>query len=117
MKSSISAVIRGLKSDIWKDLEKESTLSSADRFIANPALLMDAIEVEKRQEKGRRLEYSMGAFLEAINYLRKFDGLTIVRLISDGFPVKRGDPFKPPDPSTFSGKRKLKILTGSWRSS
>lgn len=108
------------KGNIWKDIEKEcsenireellreETLGIMNGFISNPAILRNAVELEKKHTRVRRLEKSLGAFLGSINYLRKFEGMKTILLISDGFPIEKGELFKPPEFFSFFGKKRIK---------
>lgn len=101
------------KGEIFKYLEKsyseksieEITMLETAEFTSNPKLLMDAIEMDKKLIIRRRLELSLSPLLNALNYLRSFEGIKVVLFISDGFYMERGE-LKLPDPFNFFGRGK-----------
>jgi len=85
------------------------------RIISNPDDLIDALKEEQEFFNKLRLSDSFSALLAAVNYIRGFEGIKSVLLISDGFHLDRKlvvgggaserfvkifDPFK-----LFGGKR------------
>jgi len=112
--------IASFKSDAWKEIEEqyfksqlemlaqEAALSLEDRLIADPVALAAAITKESDYLKRERLGDSFSAFLVAVNYIRRFEGVKSILIVSDGFHLKeRGqnlvrifDPFE-----VFGGKK------------
>jgi VWFA-related protein len=96
-----SGVISKFKSDLSKnieeefkkreieDLEEEARKAIADRFISNPYYIMDCLKQEESFIREHRLGDSLGAFLAAINYIRNFDGIKAVLIVSDGLYLER----------------------------
>lgn len=98
------------KSDTWKEIEErylkdqlatlaqEAALSLEDRMIGDPELLAEAIRKEGDYFRSVRLGDYYSAFLAAVNYIRRFDGVKSILIISDGFDlqsiVRIFDPFK-----------------------
>jgi len=118
--SLLAEKISEFEVDIWREfeehylrsqmetLEKERRLSLMDRFIGHPEYLMYAFGQEARYLRRLRLGDSFSAFLAAVNYIRRFEGVKSVLMVSDGFHLEeRGtgvvrifDPFK-----VFGGKK------------
>lgn len=112
--------ISEFKVDFWKGfeehylrsqletLEKEARLSLEDRILGNPEYLMYALREEDEYFKKLRLGDSFSAFLAAVNYIRRFEGVKSILMVSDGFHlaekgkgfVRIFDPFR-----LFGGKR------------
>ncbi|MFQ6110180.1 MAG: VWA domain-containing protein, partial [Candidatus Aminicenantales bacterium] len=106
--------ITEFKADSWKEWEEhylqtqmealamEASVPLEYRFIGNPEYLMNTLRQEARYLKRMRLSDSFSAFLAAVNYIRRFEGVKSVLLVSDGFHlqergtdiVKIFDPFK-----------------------
>ncbi|MEW6455084.1 MAG: VWA domain-containing protein [Acidobacteriota bacterium] len=116
-RSSILTQISEFKGDLWKEIEKQTSertmkeiekdakLSIENRFMSSHHFFTESVILERSLAIRRRLERSFSAFLTAINYIRGFDGIKIVLLISDGFSVrsrivKLFDPFE-----IFDGKK------------
>ncbi|MFB0565550.1 MAG: VWA domain-containing protein [Candidatus Aminicenantaceae bacterium] len=72
-----------------EDLEKEARLRPQDRFISNPFYVMDCFMMEEKIIGNQRLSDSFGAFLGAVNYIRQFEGIKAVLIVSDGFRLQR----------------------------
>ena len=99
-KNLLSNLISEFLGDLWADVEKklresqieememEKRKSPADRIISNPDDLIMAIKEEEKHFRRLRLEDSFSAFLAAVNYIRKFEGIKSVLLISDGFHLE-----------------------------
>ena len=115
----LSDMFSKFKVDMWKDFEKEvlkdqrvelareAQLSQQDRFIPNPEFIMMALREEEKYFTAQRLADSFGAFLAAVNQIRRFEGIRSVLLVSDGFPVgDRGDIVKIFDPFRLFGGKK-----------
>ena len=129
-KNLLSSIISEYLGDLWVDIERKFTESQIkeaeiemmklpeDRIISNPEDLINAFKEEEKYFRRLRLADSFSAFLAAVNYIRRFEGIKSVLLISDGFHleselvigrgvasesfVKIFDPFK-----LFGGKRYL----------
>jgi VWFA-related protein len=127
-KNLLSSIISEYLGDLWIDIERKFTESQIkeaeiemmkppeDRIISNPEDLINAFKEEEKYFRRLRLADSFSAFLAAVNYIRRFEGIKSVLLISDGFHleselvvgrrdasedfVKIFDPFK-----LFGGKR------------
>lgn len=116
-KDLLANKISKLRFDLWKgieedirrreieDLEIEAQLSLEDRFISNPLYLMKCLREEEKHMRRIRLADSFSAFLAAVNYIRQFEGIKSVLIVSDGFHIEKDivrifDPFK-----LFGGKK------------
>jgi len=96
-----SGVISKFKSDLserieeefkrreTEDLEREARKLIEDRFISNPYYLMDCIKQEESFIRKLRTSDSLGTFLAAANYIRNFDGIKAVLIVSDGLHLER----------------------------
>jgi len=131
-KNLLSSIISEYLGGLWIDIEKKFTErqikeleiekmkeDQIERIINNPDDLIDALKEEENFFRQLRLADSFGAFLAAVNYIKIFEGIKSVLLISDGFHleselvvgsrdasesfVKIFDPFK-----LFGGKRYFK---------
>ena len=111
--------ISKFKLDTWKEVEreirkrelqelgKEARLPLKDRFIGNPEYLMWCFGQEEKYIRRGRLSDSFSAFLTAVNYIRRFEGIKSVLIVSDGFHLEKDfvkifDPFR-----LFGGKKYL----------
>lgn len=72
-----------------EDLKREARKIIQDRFVPNPYYIMDCIKQEETFIRKYRLGDSLGTFLAAINYIRKFDGIKAVLIVSDGLYLER----------------------------
>jgi len=87
--------------DMWKEVEKETRRRELEdlemearvpikwRFHSNPYYVMDCLREEERIIRRGRLSDSFGAFLAAVNYIRKFEGVKSVLIVSDGFHLEK----------------------------
>jgi len=112
----LSRQISKFKAFFWKEVEEEvlesqiSDLIESARtgFLPAAGFLIGSLRKEERYIKRRRLADSFSAFLNAVNYIRRFEGTKSVLIVSDGFNVRFGndnivkifDPFK-----LFGGKK------------
>ena len=110
-------MISKFRVDMWKeieeevrkrelaDLEREARLSLWDQLVSNPEYTMWCLRQEDKLIRRGRLGDSFSAFLAAVNYMRKFEGIKSVLIVSDGFHLEKDivrifDPFK-----IFGGKK------------
>jgi len=97
----LASKISSLRFDLWKDIEEEirkremedleieARLAIEDRFILNPEYIMKCLNEEERHIRRIRLADSFSSFLAAVNYIRQYDGVKSVLIISDGFHLER----------------------------
>ncbi|MFQ6052446.1 MAG: VWA domain-containing protein [Candidatus Hydrothermarchaeota archaeon] len=109
--------ISKFRTNMWKEIDKEirksqieelgkeARRSVEDRFIGNPEYIIWALKEEERFKKRERLSDSFSAFLAAVNYIRRFDGIKSVLIVSDGFPIG-GDLVRIFDPFRLFGGKK-----------
>ena len=71
-----------------EELEMEKMKPQLDRIINNPDDLINAFEEEQKHFRQLRLTDSFSAFIAAVNYIRRFEGIKSVLLISDGFHLE-----------------------------
>ena len=112
----LSRQMSKFKAFFWKEVEEEvlesqiSDIIESARagFLPDAAFLIGSLRKEEQHIKRRRLADSFSAFLNAVNYIRRFEGTKSVLIVSDGFNVRFGndnivrifDPFK-----LFGGKK------------
>jgi len=99
-KSLLSNLVSGFLGDLWADAEKklrESQIKEMEmemrkpyeaRVVSNPEDIIMAIKEEEKHFRRLRLEDSFSAFISAVNYIRKFEGIKSVLLVSDGFHLE-----------------------------
>jgi len=99
-KNLLSRIISEYLGDLWidierkfserqiKELEIEMMKKPEERIINNPYDLTDALKEEAKYFRRLRLADSFSAFLAAVNYIRIFEGIKSVLLISDGFHLE-----------------------------
>jgi len=100
-KNLLSGIISDHLGDLWADIERKFTerqiqelqlemmKQPQDRIIRNPGDLIIAFKEEEKYFRRLRLADSFSAFLAAVNYIRGFEGIKSVLLISDGFHLER----------------------------
>ncbi len=93
-----------LRSQI-EELTKEAQLSLENRILADPMASMSLFKEEAEYFNRQTLGDFFSSFVAAINYIRRFEGIKSVLLISDGLRLGGGfvrifDPFK-----IFGGKK------------
>lgn len=100
-KNLLSSIISEYLGDLWIDIERKFTeiqikeaeiemmKKPEDRIISNPGDLINAFKEEEKYFRRLRLADSFSAFLAAVNYIRRFEGIKSVLLISDGFHLER----------------------------
>jgi len=100
-KNLLSSIISEFLGDLWVDIERKFTerqiqelqlemmKQPQDRIIRNPGDLIIAFKEEEKYFRRLRLADSFSAFLAAVNYIRGFEGIKSVLLISDGFHLER----------------------------
>ena len=100
-KNLLSGIISEYLGDLWADIERKFTerqikeleiemmKQPQDRIISNPDDLIKALKDEQKYFRQARLADSFSAFLTAVNYIRKIEGIKSVLLISDGFHLER----------------------------
>jgi VWFA-related protein len=101
-KNLLSSIISEYLGDLWIDIEKKLTerqieeleiekmkQDQIERIISNPDDLINAFKEEEKFFRQLRLADSFSAFLAAVNYIRRFEGIKSVLLISDGFHLER----------------------------
>jgi len=98
-KEADEAVREGLIREIYSLIAGGFLSSSAGLFI------IESLKKEEGLIRRKRLADSFSAFLSAVNYIRQFDGIKAVLIISDGLHLEKDivrifDPFK-----LFGGKR------------
>lgn len=93
--------ISKLRFDFWKDIERdirkreiedlkiEAQLAIQNRFLLNPEYIIKCLQEEEKQIRRIRLADSLSSFLAAVNYIRRFEGIKSVLIISDGFHLDR----------------------------
>ena len=99
-KNLLSSIISEYLGNLWIDIERKFTerqIKEAeiemmkppeDRIISNPGDLINAFKEEEKYFRRLRLADSFSAFLAAVNYIRRFEGIKSVLLISDGFHLE-----------------------------
>ncbi len=99
-KNLLSGIISDHLGDLWADIERKFTerqiqelqlemmKQPQDRIIRNPGDLIIAFKEEEKYFRRLRLADSFSAFLAAVNYIRGFEGIKSVLLISDGFHLE-----------------------------
>jgi VWFA-related protein len=96
---------RNLTRSQMEELQKEAQLSLEDRILGNPEYIMWCLREEQKYFKRKRFGNSLSAFLAAINYIRKFEGVKSVLIVSDGIRIER-DMVKLFDPFKIFGEKK-----------
>ena len=99
-KNLLSSTISEYLGNLWIDIERKFTerqikeaeiemmKKPEDRIISNPGDLIIAFKEEEKYFRRLRLADSFSAFLAAVNYIRGFEGIKSVLLISDGFHLE-----------------------------
>lgn len=97
----LASKISKLKFDLWQDIERdirkreieilevEAVIPVEDRFHGNIEYVIRCFREEERFIRRIRLADSLSSFLAAINYIRQFEGIKSVLIISDGFHLER----------------------------
>ncbi|MDH5744251.1 MAG: VWA domain-containing protein, partial [Candidatus Aminicenantes bacterium] len=97
----LTSKISNLRFDLWKDIEEdirkreiedleiEARLAIEDRFLLNAEYIIRCLREEERVMRKIRLADSFSSFLATVNYIRQFDGIKSVLIISDGFHLER----------------------------
>jgi len=101
-KNLLSGIISEYLGDLWIDIERKFTdrqieeleiekmkQDQIERIISNPDDLINAFKEEEKYFRRLRLADSFSALLAAVNYIRRFEGIKSVLLISDGFHLDR----------------------------
>jgi VWFA-related protein len=101
-KNLLSSIISDYLGDLWIDIERKFTerqieelelekmkKDQIERIISNPDDLIIAFKEEEKFFRQLRLADSFSAFLAAVNYIRIFEGIKSILLISDGFHLER----------------------------
>ncbi len=93
--------ISKLKFDLWQDIERdvrrreieilevEAAIPLEDRFHGNIEYVIRCLREDERFLRRIRLADSLSSFLAAVNYIRQFEGIKSVLVISDGFHLER----------------------------
>ncbi len=100
-KNLLSGIISEYLGNLWIDIERKFTerqikkleiekmkQDQIERIISNPDDLIMAFKEEEKYFRQARLADSFSAFLAAVNYIRRFEGIKSVLLISDGFHLE-----------------------------
>jgi len=112
-KNLLADGIHKFRVDKWKEVDQEAReslildLQEAVRggFMFSAGHIIEAIREEEKVIRRGRLADSFSAFLAAVNYIRRFEGIKSVLVVSDGLHLKKDivrifDPF-----GLFGGKK------------
>jgi len=81
----------GIRKGQMENLERDARLAvdHPDRFISNPEYIMWCLREEEKHIRKIRLADSFSSFLAAVNYIRQFEGVKSVLIVSDGFHLEK----------------------------
>lgn len=104
-KDLLASKISKLRFDMWKEIERDMRKREIEELIiegiaqdlgttmgkaiGNPEYVIRCLQEEERYMMRIRLADSLSNFLAAVNYIRKFEGIKSVLIVSDGFHLER----------------------------